>query len=220
MAITEVAQLERLYRHPYMTAFRANFKPYIVNCTYPKEYEAFTRAIAIRSRRKRICYIYDNACDLIDEYNDKNGIICSFEKGRCRLEDRLGAVNGCCCHCIYQSDKGCPSRNLTCKLFFCDRLKEKHPPVFEDFKEFRLLTRRQQYMIRTNYYCKRDTFLRLLNIGSIMVFFIYSIRKSFDMLRAERINRKYEAAAEGVKNSEEPQDCGSEMRAREYNDET
>ena len=35
-------------------------------------------ALNIKNRRQRIEYLYDRACDIVDEYNNKNGIICHY----------------------------------------------------------------------------------------------------------------------------------------------
>ena len=61
-------------------------------------------ALNIKKRKKRLEFIYDVACDEINEYvKDKN--ICGFKNNQCRMHRKLknGYVNGCCRKCFYQS---------------------------------------------------------------------------------------------------------------------
>lgn len=166
------------------------YKELEISYPYPEEYKALVQAIKIRKRKERIAYIYDNACDRIDAYNEENKLICQFCDGRCREASKGGRINGCCYRCRFQSSTGCPSRNLTCKLYFCDEMLAQGPLRFENFPEFQLLTRLQKNIVKTNAYCTRETSLRLMYINSYLVFYLYSIRNVFDMEFAEQKNKK------------------------------
>lgn len=148
------------------------------------------KASRITDKRERVRFIYDSACARIDEYNAQHGIVCSFRDGRCEAAGDAGSPNGCCCGCIYQSSRGCPTSNMSCKLFFCEKMKEKGPLTFEDLPELQLLTGAQKYIVKNNVYCKRETFLKLLEMNSYVVFFIYSLRNCWNMWTAKRINRQ------------------------------
>lgn len=157
---------------------------------YSKEYEVLVNAVLMTNRKERIQYIYDSACDKIDEYNEKHNIICEFKDGRCQAKGGNGRLNGCCYHCRLQSETGCPTRNLTCKFYYCDMLKAKNPPKFDDFPEFRLLTHLQKNIVKTNAYCYKETYIKLLLANSYLLFYIYSVRNAFDMEMADLKNKR------------------------------
>lgn len=161
---------------------------------YPKNYEALIHAMKIKNRKERITYIYDNACKTIDDYNAENHMDCTFKDGRCLEKEKGGKVNGCCYRCKFQSSRGCPSKNLTCKFYFCSRFLREHkkPLTFEDFPEFKLLTKFQQEIVKTNAYCTRETFLKMLLLDNFFVFYIFSTVKVFDWLIGAKKNRKFE----------------------------
>ena len=190
MKITDEQQFNKILVHPRAYGFRSLFTEVQVTCDYPKEYEPMVKALSIRSRKKRIAFIYDGACERIDKYNEENGLMCSFKDSRCGDSDNPGRINGCCYRCKYQSSKGCPSKNLTCKFYFCPKMRKLGPLTAEDFPEFKILSLRQQYILKNNPYCTRESFLRALNIGSILLFFLYSTVKPLNMFIGERRNRK------------------------------
>lgn len=186
-------EFEKLVKQPrkYLKYAKANNLK--IEYQYEPEYEALVKAVFIKNRKERITYIYDNACERIDKYNEDNGLICKFkETGRCEGANYEGRINGCCYRCIYQSEKGCPSKNLTCKFYFCKKLRELNVLKFEDFPEFKLLTKLQQEIVRNNPYCKRESFLRLLFLNSYIVFYIFSTRNALNMTIGELKNRKLE----------------------------
>ena len=53
-------------------------------------------ALNIKNRKKRITYIYDSSCKLIDD-NTKNSNICGFKNGKCYVQRNLNneKCNGC-----------------------------------------------------------------------------------------------------------------------------
>ena len=102
----------------YKSIFYRNTKFILKNKTNIEGYNEAIEALNIKSRIKRINYIYDKSCEIIDNYNKKNSIDCEFENGHCIVHRNTKYINGCCRLCRYQSEKGCKSKNLTCKLFF------------------------------------------------------------------------------------------------------
>ena len=113
-------------------------------------------ALNIKNRKKRITFIYDKCCELIDQKNSKRNI-CGFNCNKCYT----GVTNGCCRMCMYQSDKGCTTSNLTCKLFYCNKVKEKHDVnTFDDLELLKLLNLKQKYFFKLNYFRKREDYLK------------------------------------------------------------
>lgn len=163
----------------------------VINYKYPSKYDALVKALFIKNRKERITFIYDNACETIDKYNSCHGLDCSFHNGRCDAY-KNSRINGCCYHCRLQTSTGCPSKNLACKFFFCEKLDKLEHLYFKDFPEFNLFTHLQKNIARTNFYCKRERFLKLMFLNSYLVFYIYTSRNAINMTIADIQNRKLE----------------------------
>ena len=154
------------------------------------EMEYLETAISIKNRKKRITYIYDTACRLIDEYNREHGIVCEFVDNRCMDCHHNSHINGCCYHCPYQSSSGCPTSNLSCKLYFCNYMKERYTSLMMgDIAVLRLLSKSQKAILRENVFATRETSINLLWIGSYLVFGLFSIVKIMRM-RNLKLQRK------------------------------
>lgn len=153
----------------------------IINCTR-HQLDDIMIALNIKNRKKRIKYMYEYICRQIDQYNEDNEIRCEFEENRCNDCKHNWHENGCCYHCSYQSTSGCPTQNLSCKLFFCDYM-DKHYKLlkFDDILMLKLFTKREQAIIKGNVFCSKEDFLNLLYIGSYLIYSIYSIIKIFRM---------------------------------------
>lgn len=112
--------------------------------------------------KKRITYIYDNSCKLVDD-NTKNINICGFKNGKCYVQQRLKSVkcNGCCRMCIYQTKRGCPTKNLVCKLFNCSEVASRYDVIkYEDLKLLKLLSLKNRIIIESDYFSKREDVLK------------------------------------------------------------
>ena len=125
------------------------------------------KVLNIKSRMKRLEYIFDKSCEQIDnKFKEEN--ICGFDCNQCIVQrkDKTKEINGCCRLCRFQGDNGCKSKNLTCKLFFCDDVKQKYDvPKLEDLKLVKLLTRRQRLMLKFDLFSSREEVLMDLYIG-------------------------------------------------------
>ena len=143
-----------------------------------EELQKIIEALNIKNKWQRIEFIYDYSCNKLDQfYEGKN--ICQFKDGQCIAHQREGCTfkNGCCRLCLYQSDRGCTSANISCKLFYCDLIKKNNETLeYKDIKIFKLLTFRQRIMIRDNFFTKREDFLLELKVGLIT---FYSMRIMF-----------------------------------------
>lgn len=156
-----------------------------VTYPYPDEYSDLIKALSIKNRYKRTCFIYDKACDYIDSYNENNNIRCEFCDNRCSDHRHKNNINGCCAHCKYQSNRGCKTQNLSCKFYFCDYMS-KYPVIKEeDIHILKLLSKRQRYICKNNVFCKRSIFIGLLFTGSVLVYFLYCFIKDIDIIAFE-----------------------------------
>lgn len=137
------------------------------------EFNSIVNALNIKKRKERIKYIYDYSCKKIDDYNQGKNI-CGFnENGQCYAQQVPGGdhINGCCRLCAYQNSNGCPTSNLSCKLFYCDYVTEKNEVIkYRDLKILKLLTLRQRLIVRDDYFTTRESVLKDLYIGSVVVY--------------------------------------------------
>ena len=116
----------------------------------------------IKNRKKRIEYIYDSSCKIIDD-NTKNANICGFKNGKCYVQRNLnnGKCNGCCRKCLYQTNKGCPTKNLSCKLFNCSEVTSRYNTIkYDDLKILKLLSLKNRIIIKSDYFSKREDVLK------------------------------------------------------------
>lgn len=139
-----------------------------------EELKPIVEALNIKNRKQRITYIYDTACQQIDDhYQNKN--ICGFKNNKCYVQQKLnnGNINGCCRMCMYQSSKGCTTKNLTCKIFTCSEVEKRCQVIkFNDLKILNLLSYRNKMILKSDYFSKREDVINDLYYGSFLLWTI------------------------------------------------
>ena len=139
-----------------------------------EEVQNIIKALNIKNKAKRIEFIYDYCCDRIDKYYEGKDL-CKFENQQClnhRIEN-VPFLNGCCRICSYQGDNGCTTKNMACKLFYCDRIKESNKLMkFSDLKILKLFSLRQRLMAYENFFCKQRRVFNRIKSWTIIVPFI------------------------------------------------
>lgn len=129
------------------------------------------KALNIKTRRKRIIFIYDKACLILNSQYE--GIdVCHFKDNKCIVQQKLnnGTANGCCRVCRFQSCTGCKSSNVACKLFYCYEVKNKYKMLeFDDLDILKILSIRQRILLKSNYFSSREEILIDLYIGSLVI---------------------------------------------------
>ena len=81
---------------------------------------------------------------------------------------------------MYQSKKGCQTKNLTCKLFTCSEVEKRCQVIkFDDLKILNLLSLRNRMILKSDYFSKREDVINDLYYGSIL---IWTIRIVFRMI--------------------------------------
>ena len=96
--------------------------------------------------------------------------------------------NGCCRRCLYQSNKGCTTSNLTCKFFYCEKVKQKHKILtMDDIKILRCFSCRQREIVRHDYFSSREEVISDLYVGSLIIFTIRIIFRN--MKRIIKLNK-------------------------------
>ena len=126
-------------------------------------------ALNIKNRFKRVEFIYDYCCKKLDSfYEGKN--ICEFKDNKCIVQQGPNCkfCNGCCRLCRFQTTSGCQTSNLSCKLFYCDTIQNKHTTIkYKDLKILKLLSLRQKMIVNDNFFAHRKEFLLELKVNSI-----------------------------------------------------
>lgn len=132
-----------------------------------------TEILNIKNRKDKLEYIIDTGCNYIDTFfKDKN--ICGFKNNKCFLQRKNNSeyCNGCCRKCKFQSCNGCTTKNVACKLFFCSFVKEKQKVIyFDDIIIFNCLTPRQKYILKNDYFSKKEDVVIDLYFNSLTIAF-------------------------------------------------
>lgn len=179
--INDEAALDKFYQKLFFyKRFWYKKTTFVLESNY-EELKPIIKALNIKKRKPRITYIYDEACKQIDNhYQNKN--ICGFKNNKCYVQQKLnnGTINGCCRMCMYQSEKGCQTKNLTCKLFTCSEVEKRCQVIkFDDLKILNLLSLRNRMILKSDYFSKREDVINDLYYGSIL---IWTIRIVFRMI--------------------------------------
>lgn len=123
-----------------------------------KDVNIIVKALNIKSRKKRITFVYDETVKIIDDYyRCKN--LCDFRKEICILHRKSGKMYkcGCCRKCIYNNN-GCTTKNIACKMFYCSPIKEKNKLLdYNDLKILNSLGIISRTIIKSDYFAKRES---------------------------------------------------------------
>ncbi|MDE5540183.1 MAG: hypothetical protein K2J20_06845, partial [Bacilli bacterium] len=133
-----------------------------------KELESIVKALNIKDKTKRLEFIYDSACSMLDaQFQGAN--VCGFKNNQCYTQHCTKLTNGCCRKCIYQSSKGCTTSNLTCKLFYCGEVTKRYKVLtVKNLTILKCLSKRQQIILQHDYFSSREEFLADLKINSLI----------------------------------------------------
>ena len=152
--------LKRLFIYKSILYYNTLFV--VKNNTSNEMIDSIINALNIKKRRKRINFIYDQSCLLIDEKN-KGINICGFKNEKCYVQRKLKneKCNGCCRICVYQTWDGCPTKNLACKLFNCSEVRKRYEVIdYKDLKLLKVLSLKNQIIIKSDYFSKREDVLK------------------------------------------------------------
>ena len=160
-----IKNLKKYKRFTYRkTTFKVKSNPIF------KDVNSMSEALNIKNRKKRIEYIYDYCCDYLDDYC-KNKDFCKFKNNKCLNQYNNEYENGCCRGCRYQSNNGCKTRNLTCKLFYCNTVKKDNKTLnIKDLKILNILGYKSKIIIKHDFFVKREDMLKDLYNNSIILF--------------------------------------------------
>lgn len=164
VSIYNEKELEKFYSRLWVyKSFIYRFVKFKINTDInDDQLKIIENALNIKNRKKRITYIFDTACDYIDNKN-KGVNICGFRDGKCFVQQckKNNLVNGCCRKCIYRTSKGCPSKNVACKLFNCSEVTSRYETIkYEDLKMLKLYNFKNRTIVKHDYFTLREDALK------------------------------------------------------------
>ena len=126
------------------------------------------KALNIKKRKARIKYVYDSCCKIIDDKN-KGLDICGFKNNKCYVQVNSNYCNGCCRKCKYQTNHGCPTKNLACKLFNCGEVTKRYEVItYKDLKLLKVFSIKNQLIVKSDYFAKEEDVLKDLYSYSLI----------------------------------------------------
>lgn len=165
----------------FLFLYKSFLYRFVTFTTDSKEFQdqIIVNSLNIKNRKKRITYIYDSACKIIDDYNAFENI-CGFKNCQCYLNRNTKYKYGCCRLCKYKSDTGCPTSNLACKLFNCSEVCSRRKVIkYEDLKILKVLSIRQRFVVKSDYFSLREDVLKDLYCYTLTFAIIRIILRSF-----------------------------------------
>ena len=124
----------------------------------------------IKNKYKRIYKTINDTCDYIDNYY-KNKNTCNFKNNKCicHRKQNLEYKNGCCRNCFHQSDKGCTTKNIACKMFNCSYVKNNTNVLnYKDLILLKVLTPIQLSILKNDYFRTIEEVTKDLYYGFII----------------------------------------------------
>ena len=131
-------------------------------------------ALNIKNRKKRITFVIEKTCDYLDNLS-KGCNLCEFINGKCicHRTKNLDYQNGCCRKCKYQSDHGCTTKNVACKLFTCGLVKNRKIITLKDVPISYVLTPLQRLTLCSDYYSSVEKVTKDLYYGPLYFFLTF-----------------------------------------------
>lgn len=170
------------------------------NSTYLDDLLNCIKAILIKNESKQYAFIYDTVCNYLDsQFHNCN--LCDFKNDQCvanRAKRTAHEFMGCCYSftyanlldfrflkdiklCQYMHNRTCTTKNITCKLFTCNYLKEQN--IKFDTHKILLLdcffNKKQHDIIQSNFFKTREEILQKLQEKNHDLYYWYILRQKY-----------------------------------------
>lgn len=126
-----------------------------------EETKNLINGLNIKNRKQRIKYVFNKCCEMLD--NDFPSNACEFINGQCIVQRQNKSTQkcGCCRYCEYVTKKGCPSKNVACKIFNCSEITKKYKlKTKKDLYLLKLLSIKNREVITHNYFTIEEESLK------------------------------------------------------------
>lgn len=144
-----------------------------------KDLNIIINALNIKKNYLRKKFIIEKTCEYIDDYY-KNNDTCQFKNNKCICHRTLNKeyINGCCRKCKYQSNKGCKTKNIACKLFYCTHadLGNKSKLESKDLPLLKLLNPLERYIVSNDYFRNEKEVLFDLYLWPTLILVLFIVQ--------------------------------------------
>lgn len=174
----------------YKSILYINTEFRVKGCQVNDKIQQIIKGLNIKNRYKRITYVYDTACSIIDS-NTKGLNVCGFKNNKCYIQQKQnnGKCNGCCRLCKYQNSNGCSTKNLACKLFNCSEVKKRYKTVeYKDLDILKLLSLKNRLIVKSDYFATREEVLKDLYAHTLTYSILRILFRSIRNLLSETKN--------------------------------
>ena len=154
----------------YKSIFYYNTNFIVNNNINDKTVDIIINALNIKKRKKRIEYIYYSCCDYLDNNIDYKKI-CNFKNNKCFVQRKNNSnhCGGCCIGCPLLN-KGCLTKNLSCKLLYCRPTKKLVKEQLSKVNNIlKLYSIRQRFIVKINFYTTTQDALKNLYSYSLLI---------------------------------------------------
>ena len=145
----------------YKSFLYRNIQFKLENNIQNEELNIIINALNIKNKNKRIEYIYDEICKILNKKIDFS--ICKFKNNKCIIQRKNNSknYNGCCLKCKNLKNGQCNTENITCKLLYCPSIKKKHKIVkMKDIQLFKLFSIKQRLILKFDFFSTREEVLQ------------------------------------------------------------
>lgn len=172
--------------------YKTNLFKLFIYKTNNIDMQNIVNALNIKSRRKRITYVYEEAIKVINNYYSDD--LCQFKDNQCiaQRKNNSKTTNGCCRTCPLLTNNGCSSVNITCKLLYCKTaLNNMKSLKLSDINILKCLSVGQRLILKTDYYSTKKQVINDLYYGIVIYFirsFFRDVKRDFKNIFIRKIN--------------------------------
>lgn len=152
-----------------------------------RQISLFVEALNIKDKKRRLEFIYDKSCDLLDDdFYGKN--ICEFKNNKC-MHDRIhsSSMDGCCRSndnnkkCKYIINHKCSIKCLACKFHICYCVRKKgYKYKVNDILMLKYLYNwKQKLIIYNDFFMTKQEVLKDVYRNSIIYWVLFTKTKNF-----------------------------------------
>lgn len=147
----------------YYKTFLYHFTTFTSSSLDP-EIQEIINALNIKSRKKRISYVYDSALKRAERYFKKIDI--SSKKIK---RNRTKKIPISCNNCPNKKTNKCPINNVSCKLYYSSLVLKKDEVLsYDDLNVLKVLSKSQQKRITKEYNLEKEQVIKDLYYGPIV----------------------------------------------------
>ena len=154
----------------YKSFFYKKAKFTLENNIQNEELEIIINALNIKNKNRRLDYVYDEICKILNKKIDFS--ICKFKNNKCIIQRKNNSknCNGCCLKCKNLKNSQCNTENITCKLLYCPFIKKHYKIIkMKDIDLFKLFSLKQKLILKFDFFSTREEVLQDLKSHSFII---------------------------------------------------